>query len=112
MYLALVLSNQGVESTVRQAAGIALKAHIETFFAQIPQEHIQSIQPLLKSAFEQDSSPVVRKAIKSVMSTIIMRGGINVWRDLFYYLADNLKSTDQTFVADCLHTISMIVEDV
>ena len=45
------------------------------------------------------------------MSTIINRGGINVWRDLLYYLTDNQKSNDQNLVADSLHTISMIVDD-
>ena len=104
-------SNLNIESTVRQAAGIALKAHVDTYFAYIPPEHIQSIQPLLKNAFEQDSSQIVRKAIKSVMSTIMNRGGISVWRDLLYYLTDNLKSSDQNLVADSLHTISMIVDD-
>lgn len=45
------------------------------------------------------------------MSTVIKRGGINVWRDLLYYLADNLKSNDQNLVSESLHAISMIVDD-
>jgi hypothetical protein len=39
LYLAVILSpssNLNIESAVRQAAGIALKAHIETYFAYIP----------------------------------------------------------------------------
>jgi len=45
------------------------------------------------------------------MTTIINRGGLNVWKGLLNYLTDNLKSSDQSLVADSLHTISMIVDD-
>jgi len=33
-------NNQNLDLSVRQAAGIALKAHVDTYFAYIPTEHI------------------------------------------------------------------------
>jgi hypothetical protein len=41
-------------------AAVALKSHIDTYFAYIPQDTIIYIQPWLKKAFETDSSSKVR----------------------------------------------------
>jgi hypothetical protein len=64
---------------------------------------------LLKKAFQEDSNLQVRNQVKNVMATIVARGGLNIWKDLLPYLADNLKCTDR--VEDSIHAISMVVED-
>ena len=45
------------------------------------------------------------------MATIVSRGGLNIWKDLLPYLADNTKAKDLQLVQDSIHAISMIVED-
>ena len=74
----------------RQAAGLALKSHLETFFASIPMEGIYYIQFRLREAFY-DESKEIRKTVCSVMSMIMVRGGFNAWQDLLQFLTDNLQ---------------------
>ena len=45
------------------------------------------------------------------MATIVSRGGLNIWKDLLPYLADNTRTTDLKLVEDSIHAISMVVED-
>lgn len=45
------------------------------------------------------------------MAMIIVRGGINIWKELLPFLTENLKSTDMTIVENSIRTISIIVDD-
>lgn len=95
-YLSLVLAFNNEQPDItpiaRQAAGLALKAHLETFFPQIPMTIIYFVQKKLQHAFF-DQLNDVRKTVCQVMSMIIVRGGFNAWPDLLHFLADQLHDT-------------------
>jgi hypothetical protein len=111
-----------VKTQVRQVAGLQLKTQINRFFPRISMEIIEFIKERLKIAFyDQDYS--IRKTVSSVMATIIVRGGFNIWPDLLQFLTENLTNasnynmnsesglTAQSIVENSIQAISIIVED-
>jgi hypothetical protein len=79
-----------VADNIRQVSGLGLKAKIEKDFAFLSNESIEYIKARMLIAFY-DPEYNVRKAVGSIMSTMIVKGGFYIWPDLLHFLIENLK---------------------
>jgi len=87
-----------ITNQIRQIAGLTLKTQIQKNFPRIGTETINYIKDKLLAAFY-DPVYEIRKTVSSVISMIIVRGGLAIWPQIMKFLSENLEhSPDQSVV--------------
>ena len=110
-YLSLILSlASDVTTEVRQIAGLTLKSHLRANFPRIPMSNIEYCKGNLLTAFY-DQEESIRKTVSNVISTVIVKGGLNLWPDIIEFLVNNLAYNDESVVDNAMQALSLIVDD-
>eukprot|EP01112_Ceratiomyxa_fruticulosa_P017712 TRINITY_DN5573_c0_g3_i1.p1 TRINITY_DN5573_c0_g3~~TRINITY_DN5573_c0_g3_i1.p1 ORF type:complete len:897 (-),score=174.50 TRINITY_DN5573_c0_g3_i1:289-2979(-) len=110
-YLVFVLSRLKTENEfVRTIAGILLKNHIKEYFPRMAPE----VQQFIKSevlGVVGDQFPTIRRAVSSIITTIVYHVGTSGWPNLIPHLISLLDSPELHVVDGALSTIYLLCED-
>ena len=89
--LSILVGLEKCNSSIRQVAGLTLKAMTDKYFARLQMATIDFIKMQMKTVFvmEQTDSKII-KTISQVMSLITLRGGFNIWPELLPFLTENI----------------------
>lgn len=95
---------------VRAVAGLILKNNIKERYDSIAEEVKFYIKQEILRCLE-DPQPQVRRALSSIVTTILLRGGITSWPGLLQTLVQCLDSSDANAVDGAFNTLLLICED-
>ena len=131
--LSILVGFEKCNSSIRQVAGLTLKAMTDKYFARLQMATIDFIKMQMKNVFvmEQTESKII-KTISQVMSLIMLRGGFNIWPELLPFLTENIAKQleiqqaasasveaagkdgpryNQDIVENSIHTIAILIDD-
>lgn len=131
--LSILVGLEKCNTSIRQVAGLTLKAMTDKYFARLQMATIDFIKMQMKNVFamEQTDSKII-KTISQVMSLIMLRGGYNIWPELLPFLTENIATQlaiqqatsganetankdgpryNQDIVENSIHTIAILIED-
>lgn len=95
---------------VRAVAGLILKNNIKENYRNIAEEVKFYIKQEILRCLE-DPQPQVRKALSSIVTTLLLKGGISSWPGLLQTLVQCLDSNDANAVDGAFNTLLLICED-
>jgi hypothetical protein len=89
--LSFLVGFEKCNSSIRQVAGLTLKAMTDKYFARLQMATIDFIKMQMKNVFvmERTDSKII-KTISQVMSLVMLRGGFNIWPELLPFLTENI----------------------
>lgn len=82
MNLSFLIGFENCHVSVRQVAGLTLKAMTEKYFSRLQMITIEFIKKQMKDIFITNIDTKIAKTISSFMASIIIRGGFNIWPEL------------------------------
>jgi len=87
--LGILMGFQKCNSTIRQVAGLTLKAMTEKYFARLQVPTIEYIKGQMKNVFVMDhTESKIIKTVSQVMALLMLRGGFNIWPELLPFLTE------------------------
>lgn len=107
-YLAAIYGGEvAVDASLRQMAGLGLKSHIDSNFIKISPQTIEFCQTKILLGFRAQETSLSETA-SNLISTIVVRGGLNVWPGIVDFLIEHLGTEE---VEHASHALSLIIED-
>jgi transportin-1 len=95
---------------VRQMAGLLLKNNVKDSYGKMPPEVQNYIKMQILGCLA-DPQVNVRRTVATIVTTILLRGGVASWPKLLEVLKEGLETNDENCIDGAFYTMTLICED-